>query len=122
VACVETGSQKAIWEVTEENGAYVRGMRSGITSAGAFFKDYTLEFDTKIDAGGIGWTVVRKRLSTISFDSFTDNVPIRHFQLRLQPKEYNSTWLQMSRPLSTPTPRFFGQTRYSLGTDIPSSM
>lgn len=48
-----------MWEIDEENGAYVRGMRPGITTSGAFFANYTLEFDTKIDKGGIGWAVVR---------------------------------------------------------------
>lgn len=57
VACVEQGSQKMMWEV-DDNGAFVRGMRSGLSAEGAFFKDYTLEFDAKIERGGIGWAVV----------------------------------------------------------------
>jgi hypothetical protein len=48
-----------MWEIDEENGAYVRGMRPGITTSGAFYANYTLEFETKIDKGGIGWAVVR---------------------------------------------------------------
>lgn len=47
-----------MWEIDEENGAFVRGMRAGTTSLGTFFENYTLEFDTKIEQGGIGWTVV----------------------------------------------------------------
>ncbi|KAI1379576.1 Six-hairpin glycosidase-like protein [Hypoxylon crocopeplum] len=56
-ACLEPGSQKTMWEIDEEGGAYVRGMRAGTTSMGTFFRDYTLEFDTKIERGGVGWTV-----------------------------------------------------------------
>lgn len=59
VSCVESGSQKTMWEIDRKNGAFVRGMRSGITTLGAFFENYTLEFDTKVDKSGIGWTVVR---------------------------------------------------------------
>lgn len=58
MSCVESGSQKTMWEIDRKNGAFVRGMRSGITALGAFFENYTLEFDTKVDKGGIGWTVV----------------------------------------------------------------
>ncbi|RDW64620.1 hypothetical protein BP6252_10271 [Coleophoma cylindrospora] len=56
MACVEKGSQKAIWDVSDD-GAFVRGMRAGISFQGAFFKDYTLEFTTKIERGGIGWAI-----------------------------------------------------------------
>ncbi|KAF2010267.1 hypothetical protein BU24DRAFT_427400 [Aaosphaeria arxii CBS 175.79] len=46
-----------MWELDEEDGAYVRGMRAGDTSVGAFIENYTLEFDNKVVKGGIGWTV-----------------------------------------------------------------
>lgn len=48
-----------MWEIDEADGAYVRGMRSGTTWKGTFFDNYTLEFDAKIERGGLGWTVVR---------------------------------------------------------------
>lgn len=48
-----------MWEIDPENGAYIRGMRPGVTTSGAFFANYTLEFETKIDKGGVGWVVVR---------------------------------------------------------------
>ncbi|KEY72227.1 hypothetical protein S7711_00226 [Stachybotrys chartarum IBT 7711] len=56
-SCVESGTQKTMWEIDEENGAFIRGMRAGTTPNGTFFENYTLEFDTKIQSGGIGWTV-----------------------------------------------------------------
>jgi hypothetical protein len=61
LACFEQGSQKTIWEV-DDNGAFIRGMRSGLSARGAFWEDYTLEFDARIERGGIGWTVVRTPL------------------------------------------------------------
>ncbi|KAK3941045.1 glycoside hydrolase family 78 protein [Diplogelasinospora grovesii] len=57
VACVEEESQTTMWEVDATNGTFVRGMRAGITTKGAFFSDYTLEFDAYIETGGIGWVV-----------------------------------------------------------------
>jgi hypothetical protein len=57
-SCVEAGSQNTMWEIDSKSGAYVRGMRAGTSAKGTFFENYTLEFDTKIDKGGIGWTVV----------------------------------------------------------------
>ncbi|KAH7018758.1 glycoside hydrolase family 78 protein [Ilyonectria destructans] len=57
VSCVESKSQRAMWEIDSKNGVYVRGIRPAITTLGAFFENYTLEFDTKIAQGGIGWNV-----------------------------------------------------------------
>lgn len=48
-----------MWEIDPENGAYIRGMRPGVTTSGAFFANYTLEFEAKINKGGVGWVVVR---------------------------------------------------------------
>jgi hypothetical protein len=47
-----------MWQVNP-TGASIRGMRSGLSAKGAFLKDYTLEFDARIERGGIGWVVVR---------------------------------------------------------------
>ncbi|KAH8879711.1 Six-hairpin glycosidase [Thozetella sp. PMI_491] len=58
MACIEAGTQKTMWKVSEENGVYVQGMRAGTTPVGTLWRDYTLEFDTKIERGGVGWTVV----------------------------------------------------------------
>ncbi|KPM42482.1 hypothetical protein AK830_g4039 [Neonectria ditissima] len=57
VSCLEAGTQRAMWEIDESDGAYIRGMRPGVTAMGAFFANYTVEFETKIDKGGIGWVV-----------------------------------------------------------------
>jgi hypothetical protein len=56
-ACIEQGTQKAIWEVGSD-GAIVRGMRPGDSIEGAYFEDYTLDFDAKIERAGLGWAVV----------------------------------------------------------------
>ncbi|KAH8680488.1 Six-hairpin glycosidase-like protein [Ilyonectria robusta] len=78
MSCVESGSQKTMWEIDRKNGAFVRGMRSGITALGAFFENYTLEFDTKVDKGGIGWTVAFPLASPaqgIQLNLVADNQP-----------------------------------------------
>jgi len=57
-ACVESGSQRAIWEVSS-NGTLIRGMRPAISSKGNSFKDYSMSFLSKIERGGTGWAMVR---------------------------------------------------------------
>lgn len=57
MSCIEQGSQKAMWQVNQTD-ASIRGMRFGLSAKGAFLKDYTLEFDARIERGGIGWVVV----------------------------------------------------------------
>ncbi|KAJ4361236.1 hypothetical protein N0V95_002054 [Ascochyta clinopodiicola] len=56
LSCFEKASQKKMW-VVNEDGAFVRGMRSGISAKGAFFENYTLEFDSRIERAGLGWVV-----------------------------------------------------------------
>ena len=58
MSCLEQGTQRGIWQVNQ-TGAFIRGMRSGLSAEGAFLKDYTLEFDARIERGGIGWAVVK---------------------------------------------------------------
>jgi hypothetical protein len=58
-ACVEVGSQDKMWEISEDDGAFVRGMRPALSTYGQDFEDYTLNFHTKIARGGAGWVVVR---------------------------------------------------------------
>ncbi|KAH8653754.1 Six-hairpin glycosidase-like protein [Xylariales sp. PMI_506] len=91
----KAGSQKAIWEVSEENGAYVRGMRPAVTSAGVFFEDYTLEFDAKIDVGGLGWTV-----------AFPIASPAKGIQLNLVANE--QTFVNTNTTLMRPNSVLFG--------------
>ena len=62
MSCLEQGTQRDIWQVNQ-TGAFIRGMRSGLSAKGAFLKDYTLEFDARIERGGIGWAVVKYPLS-----------------------------------------------------------
>ncbi|KAF7891701.1 hypothetical protein EAF00_008003 [Botryotinia globosa] len=56
VACIDRGTQGSMWEF-DINGALVRGMKPGLTIKGASFQNYTLEFDTMIKRGGIGWAI-----------------------------------------------------------------
>lgn len=56
VACIDRGTQGSMWEF-DANGALVRGMRPGLTFKGASFQNYTLEFNTLIKRGGIGWAI-----------------------------------------------------------------
>ncbi|KAH7317833.1 glycoside hydrolase family 78 protein [Rhexocercosporidium sp. MPI-PUGE-AT-0058] len=55
-ACVEKGTQKAIWDVSAD-GVFVRSTRPALSSQGANLKDYTLQFDVKIERAGTGWAV-----------------------------------------------------------------
>ncbi|KAK6598866.1 RhaA is able to hydrolyze alpha-1 [Botrytis cinerea] len=56
LACIDRGSQGSMWEF-DVNGALVRGMKPGLTIQGASFQNYTLEFNTMIKRGGIGWAI-----------------------------------------------------------------
>jgi hypothetical protein len=65
VACVEKGTegcQQGIWQVNQ-TGSFIRVMRSGVSAKAALMKDYTLEFDVRIERGGFEWVVVRQSLS-----------------------------------------------------------
>jgi hypothetical protein len=66
MSCLDQNSQKSMWQV-DSNGASVRGMRSGISAKGASLKDYTLEFDARIERGGFGWVVVSKMFLCLSY-------------------------------------------------------
>jgi hypothetical protein len=57
-ACVEAGSQPAIWAIDSEKGAYVRSTRPALSDKGNSFEYYTLEFDLLIERGGAWWAVV----------------------------------------------------------------
>ncbi|KAF9871039.1 hypothetical protein CkaCkLH20_11456 [Colletotrichum karsti] len=54
-ACVDKGTQQAIWEVDEENGVLARSVRPSITWKATTWTNYTIEFDTKIKKGGSWW-------------------------------------------------------------------
>ncbi|GKT43514.1 uncharacterized protein ColSpa_03695 [Colletotrichum spaethianum] len=55
-ACFDKGTQKTIWEMSEEDGVLARSTRPAVTYKGTSWSNYTLEFDTKIQRGG-SWFV-----------------------------------------------------------------
>lgn len=59
-ACVEKGTQKAIWDVGSD-GTLVRGMRPAISANGTALEAYTLQFAVKIERGGMSWAIVSQR-------------------------------------------------------------
>lgn len=58
VACVDEGSQKAVWDVDAEKGIYVRSLRPAQSINGSTFANYTLDFDLFIERAGAWWSVV----------------------------------------------------------------
>ncbi|KAL2272878.1 hypothetical protein FJTKL_05919 [Diaporthe vaccinii] len=56
-ACVEKGSQGAMWEVDPDKGVLVRSTKPGITLEAIDFADYTLEFEANIARAGVWWSV-----------------------------------------------------------------
>ncbi|KAI0470036.1 Six-hairpin glycosidase [Xylariaceae sp. FL0804] len=56
-ACLGKGSQRAVWEVDKVEGVRTRSTRPALSLVGNDFSDYTLEFDTMIERGGIWWNV-----------------------------------------------------------------
>ncbi|ETP26155.1 hypothetical protein F441_01062 [Phytophthora nicotianae CJ01A1] len=56
-ACLDAGSQIPSWNVSEENGALVPGTRPGVTYKAWNLSDYTLEFETQIIRGGVGFYI-----------------------------------------------------------------
>ncbi|KKY32727.1 putative alpha-l-rhamnosidase [Diaporthe ampelina] len=56
-ACVDEGSQGAVWEVDSEKGVLVRSTKPAITLDAIGFADYTLSFDTNIARAGVWWSV-----------------------------------------------------------------
>ncbi|KAH8600977.1 alpha-L-rhamnosidase [Bisporella sp. PMI_857] len=56
-ACVEKGTQKSVWQVDPVKGIHLSSLRPAQTLNGAFFANYTLEFDAYIERGGIWWSV-----------------------------------------------------------------
>lgn len=56
-ACVEKGSQGAVWEVDSDKGVLVRSTKPALTLEAIDFAAYTLDFDANIARGGIWWSV-----------------------------------------------------------------
>ncbi|KAE8153050.1 Six-hairpin glycosidase-like protein [Aspergillus avenaceus] len=66
-ACVDKGTQKAIWEVDPTNGVFARSLRPSLSYKGTGLANYTLEFDTMIQRGGSWWSVA----STLAGNAYT---------------------------------------------------
>ncbi|KAF4322393.1 hypothetical protein BBO99_00002972 [Phytophthora kernoviae] len=56
-ACVDAGSQISSWSSTTENGTFVPGTRPGVSYRTWNLSDYTLEFETQIIRGGVGFYI-----------------------------------------------------------------
>ncbi|KAK7937360.1 uncharacterized protein PG986_014228 [Apiospora aurea] len=56
-ACVEKGTQPAVWEVDPDKGVLLRSQKPAVWAHGFAFANYTMEFDTMIERGGVWWTV-----------------------------------------------------------------
>ncbi|KAK8057208.1 hypothetical protein PG996_011145 [Apiospora saccharicola] len=56
-ACVEKGTQPAVWEVDPEKGVLLRSQKPAVSAQGFGFANYTMEFDAMIERGGVWWTV-----------------------------------------------------------------
>ncbi|KAG7382477.1 hypothetical protein PHYPSEUDO_004812 [Phytophthora pseudosyringae] len=56
-ACLDAGSQVSSWSSSEENGTFVPGSRPGVSYKSWNLSDYTLEFETQIVRGGVGFNV-----------------------------------------------------------------
>jgi len=54
--CVEAGTQPASWQLSKQ-GAYIQSQTPALSVKGFTFSNYTLEFDTKIDFGGLNWKI-----------------------------------------------------------------
>ncbi|GMG16462.1 unnamed protein product [Phytophthora fragariaefolia] len=56
-ACLDAGSQISSWNASKENGAFVPGTRPGVSYKAWNLTDYTLEFETQIIRGGVGFYI-----------------------------------------------------------------
>ncbi|KAG6617751.1 Glycoside hydrolase [Phytophthora cinnamomi] len=56
-ACLDAGSQISSWSASEENGTFVPGTRPGVSYKSWNLSDYTLEFETRIIRGGVGFYI-----------------------------------------------------------------
>lgn len=56
-ACIANHSAPSTWEVTKNDGVFLRGQQPGQSVKGVSFANYTLSFRSKIVRGGTGWKV-----------------------------------------------------------------
>lgn len=66
MACLEKGTQKAVWDIDPVKGAFVHSTRSSPNVETTALENYTLEFETLIDRGGVWWSVVSS-IDTVIF-------------------------------------------------------
>lgn len=56
-ACISKHSAPSTWEVTKDDGVYLRGQQPAQSVKGASFANYTMTFRSKIVRGGTGWKI-----------------------------------------------------------------
>ncbi|KAK8117868.1 Six-hairpin glycosidase-like protein [Apiospora kogelbergensis] len=56
-ACVEKGTQPAVWDVDPVMGVLLRSQKPAVWDNGYALANYTMEFDASIERGGVWWTV-----------------------------------------------------------------
>ncbi|EPQ31311.1 uncharacterized protein PFL1_01496 [Pseudozyma flocculosa PF-1] len=54
LTCYAPHTQTTTWDI-DSHGAYIRGQKPASSTAAINYQNYTLEFDAKIDYGGLGW-------------------------------------------------------------------
>ncbi|KAJ5929675.1 hypothetical protein N7454_006625 [Penicillium verhagenii] len=59
LACLEKGSQKAVWDINSAKGAFVHSTRATPNVEASKLANYTLEFETSIERGGVWWSVAQ---------------------------------------------------------------
>ncbi|KAJ5632246.1 hypothetical protein N7490_008585 [Penicillium lividum] len=59
MACLEKGTQKAVWKIDPVKGAFVHSTRSSPNFETSALENYTLEFETSIERGGVWWSVAQ---------------------------------------------------------------
>ena len=73
-ACVESGSLKSTWEITND-GALIRGQQTAQSAIGISYSNYTMSFQTKIVRGGTGWRVANPLTPYGPYFVLTSNYP-----------------------------------------------
>lgn len=76
MACLKKGTQKAVWNIDPVKGAFVHSTRSSPNVETNTLENYTLEFETFIDRGGVWWSVVSSIVAVIFLTAITINMLI----------------------------------------------
>ncbi|KAJ5631683.1 uncharacterized protein N7484_011783 [Penicillium longicatenatum] len=59
MACLEKGTQKAVWDIDPVKGAFVHSVRSSPNVETTTLENYTLQFETSIERAGLWWSVAQ---------------------------------------------------------------